>query len=158
LPFPLAFSEVPQAWTDKYKEAKSAGLIPNIEPPKANSAGVVTYGANVKMSEVCNWEVDGCQLDSSISMAPDGVLAIGLDDGATAAVDGLTKMLTEQNVTLSHFVIGSAIVNFPSAMTTLAQAKPAQHIACHSWSHLQLPLFTDEELVADLGWCQQIVS
>lgn len=97
-------------------------------------------------------------LDSSISTAPDGVLAIGLDDAVTGAVEGLTKMLNEQNTTVTHFIIGSQVVNMPSAMTELWQAKPAPHVACHSWAHLQLPLFTDEEVVADLGWCQQIVS
>jgi chitin deacetylase len=43
---------------------------------------------------------------------------------------------------------------FPSAR---AHNDSIDHIAVHTWSHRHMSTLTNEQLIADIGWCMQII-
>ncbi|CAO1617828.1 unnamed protein product [Sympodiomycopsis kandeliae] len=151
-------SQVPQAWTDKYQAAKAAGLIPDLPVPKLdNTTGLPAYPSNLNAQDICNWEVSQCFLDDALRVAPDGTVVLTADDGPTDAVDVLIPALEKHNISMTHFLIGSQIIWDVAALQKLADMQPQQHFGSHSFTHTQLALFTDEQVVADLGWANQLI-
>lgn len=143
----------------KYKSVKAAGLIPDLPVPKLDTAGgLPVYPAGTPDSKPCNWEVSQCYLTDSIRFAPEGTAVVTLDDGPTPAVDLLVPTLQKYNLSATHFLIGSQIIWCPECLQKLVDAQPQQHFGSHSFTHVQLATFTDEQVVADLGWSTQLVS
>ena len=154
---PPAASTLPKSWVDKYKEVKAAGLIPDIAPATENAAGTVDYPSGTDMSTVCSWTLQKCN-DGNIFEAPDNSVAFGIDDGPTP--DGTPKylkVLSSNNISATHFLIGSAIYWNMDTMKELIAATPSQHLAVHTWSHTLQSTKTDMEVLGDLGWVMQII-
>lgn len=150
---------MPDSWVAKYKQVKAAGLIADVPVPTASPDGLVQYpkGTDPASKDVCNWESSQCFMDDTINVAPDGVLAIGFDDGPTEAVAAYADYFKKEQIVASHFLIGLQILTCPSCMTTLVNMEPEQHLASHSFTHTQLPLMQDLEVVADIGWSLQVI-
>lgn len=154
---PPAANTLPQAWVDKYKQVKAAGLIPDIPIATESTAGTVTYPSGTDLNAACSWTLSKCNT-GNIYQAPDNSVAFGIDDGPTP--DGTGDYLTtlaKYNVSATHFLIGSAIAWNPDSMKLLADASPAQHLAVHTWSHTLQTTKTDMEVLGDLGWTMQII-
>lgn len=86
---------VPQEWTDALNEAVAAGKIPNIPPSSVNAAtSQVTYpnGINPSDPSVCS-ATFGCFAPTDVWNGPDGVLAIGFDDGPTSVSAHAIRLL-----------------------------------------------------------------
>lgn len=153
----FVIEEVPEVWMKKYQEVKAAGLIPNVPVPKLDAgAGLPVYPAGAQ-GDACNWEVSQCFLQDSLRFAPEGTVVLTADDGPTDAVKSLIPALTKHNLSMTHFLIGSQIVWCPECLQQLAETKPQQHFGSHSFTHVQLATFTDEQVVADLGWTNQLI-
>lgn len=152
-----AANTLPQAWVDKYNAVKQQGLIPDIPPSTENAAGTVDYPSGTDLSKVCNWSTQKCN-DGDIYQAPDNSVALGIDDGPTPdGTPDYLDILSQYNVSATHFLIGSAISwNMPT-MKQLAQSSPLQHLAVHTWSHTLQTTKTDLEVLGDLGWTMQII-
>lgn len=143
----------------KYKEVKAAGLIPDLAVPKLDTTqGLPVYPSGTPDSLPCNWEASQCFLEDSLRFAPDGTVVITADDGPTEAVKELIPTLTKLNLSMTHFLIGSQIIWCPECLQALVDMTPQQHFGSHSFTHVQLATFTDEQVVADLGWTNQLVS
>lgn len=132
-------------------------MIPDLPVPKLGADGLPVYPSSVDDKTSCNWEATGCLDDSWIQKAPDGTFAIGLDDGPTQAVTEIGKILTKHNATISHFLIGLQALTCITCLQELIKIEPRQHLGSHSFTHLQLATLTDAQLVADLGWANQII-
>jgi chitin deacetylase len=154
---PPAASTLPQVWVDKYKKVKAAGLIPDIPLSSESSDGSISYPSGTDMSEVCSWTLDKCN-DGNIYQAPDNSVAFGIDDGPTPnGTPDYIKVLNSNNISATHFLIGSAIYwNMPT-MQELVDASPSQHLAVHTWSHTLQTTKTDLEILGDLAWVMQII-
>ncbi|UZJ52166.1 hypothetical protein CBS101457_001486 [Exobasidium rhododendri] len=154
---PPAANTLPQAWVDKYNQVKAAGLIPDIGIATENAAGTVSYPSGTDMTKVCSWTIQKCN-DGNIFNAPDNTVAFGIDDGPTPdGTPDYLDVLSSNNISATHFLIGSAIYwNMPT-MQQLIDASPSQHLAVHTWSHTLQTTKTDLEIVGDLGWVMQII-
>lgn len=156
-PDPPAANTLPKSWVDKYNQAKAVGLIPDIPPSKENAAGLVDYPAGTDMSKVCSWTLQKCNT-GNIYDAPDNSVAFGIDDGPTpGGTPKYLEVLSSNNISATHFLIGSAIVWNTPTMQQLIAASPAQHLAIHTWSHTLQTTKTDLEILGDLGWNMQII-
>lgn len=74
---------MPQTWKDALDDAVKAGKIPNIAPPTTTAPNTLpTYAASVNPNDpsVCSAS-HGCRNPGDIYDAPQGVMAIGFDDG-----------------------------------------------------------------------------
>lgn len=76
-------SQMPQPWIDALNAAVQAGKIPNIPPPTQTAASttpIYAQGYNPNDPSVCSTSY-GCRNPGDIFDAPNGVMAIGFDDG-----------------------------------------------------------------------------
>jgi len=76
-------TKLPQEWVDALNAAMAAGKIPNIpvaNAATANSNPTYPSGVNPGSPEVCSG-TEKCRNPDDIWDAPEGVLAIGFDDG-----------------------------------------------------------------------------
>ncbi|BGP13273.1 hypothetical protein JCM10213v2_001192 [Rhodosporidiobolus nylandii] len=146
-----------QEWIATYEAAKAAGKIPGFAPAFLTAAGAPAYAAGVDTGEngVCSWTVSHCFGDGDVYDAPDGMYALGFDDGPLPASVELYNFLESNNQTATHFHIGSNILNnkeiFDLAVST------GGHIAVHTWSHPYMSTLTDLEILGELGWTAQII-
>ncbi|BGP37173.1 hypothetical protein JCM10450v2_001079 [Rhodotorula kratochvilovae] len=144
------------AWVATYNAAKAAGKIPSFAPARLNADGVPYY-TGVKTGEdgVCSWSSAHCFGDDDIYDAPDGMYAVGFDDGPTPQSVKLYNFLEANNQTATHFMIGSNIVNNPQIFQQALDI--GGHIAVHTWSHSYMTSLTDMELLGELGWTAQAI-
>lgn len=76
-------TKLPQEWVDALNASIAAGKIPNIpvaKVPAGNGNPTYPAGVNPSSPEVCSG-TEKCRSPDDIWDAPDGVLAIGFDDG-----------------------------------------------------------------------------
>ncbi|GAA5850808.1 hypothetical protein JCM8547_009094 [Rhodosporidiobolus lusitaniae] len=143
-------------WVATYNAAKAAGKIPGFAPASL-VGGVPAYASGVRTDEkgVCSWSMAHCFGDDDIYEAPDGMYAIGFDDGPLPSSPRLYDFLQQNNQTASHFFIGSNILNNPSIFDQAVDM--GGHIAVHTWSHPYMTTLTDMEVLGELGWTAQII-
>jgi len=101
---PVDPNAMPKFWTDFFKTAIKDGKIPDI-PRTTLVNGIPTYpnGINPSSPEVCSADLQ-CRINGNYWDAPDGVVAIGFDDGPTA-VSGSVLFST-------RFCVSPAVVLF----------------------------------------------
>lgn len=109
------------------------------------------------MEGTCEWGTEKC-LNNDIFAAPDGMVALGVDDGPTPnGTVPYLQILNDEKVSVTHFLIGSAIYWNMDVMKELVASEQKQHLAVHTWSHTQQAIKTDLEVIGDLGWTMQII-
>lgn len=148
-------SLLPAAWKKALNDAVSAGKIPNIPPSTLDADGNPSYPRGTDAKKIGSWTLDKYLGPKDISQAPDGVWAIGFDDGPTDVSPPLYQFLTEQKQPATHFMIGSNIVSYPDEFMQ-ANATGGQ-LAVHTWSHELQTSLTNEQVLGDLGWTMQII-
>ncbi|PWN30608.1 glycoside hydrolase/deacetylase, partial [Jaminaea rosea] len=148
-------SLLPSAWKDALKEAVDAGKIPDISPSTLDSNGNPSYPSKYSTKDIGSWTLSKYIDETDISQAPDGVWAIGFDDGPTDLSPPLYKFLEEQKQAATHFLIGSNIVSYPNEFMQ-ANSSGGQ-LAVHTWSHKLQTASTNEQVLGDLAWTMQII-
>ncbi|KAG0149582.1 hypothetical protein CROQUDRAFT_88920 [Cronartium quercuum f. sp. fusiforme G11] len=143
-------------WVDAYNQERQSGRIPSFAPSVKLPSGGISYDSSLDplSSEVCSW-TEGCRSPSDISDAPDGMMGISFDDGPQAGTPPLLNFLKTVNQTVTHFMIGSRILeNTQGLMAALQQG---DHIAVHTWSHPMMSTQSDQAILGELGWTLQII-
>lgn len=80
---------------------------------------------------------------------------MSFDDGPNLGTEELLKYLDENDLSGTHFVIGSAILYNPDTMKLMADA--GVHLGVHTFSHSIQTTKTDLEVLGDLGWTCQLI-
>ncbi|KAG9005329.1 hypothetical protein FRB94_001620 [Tulasnella sp. JGI-2019a] len=143
---------MPATWIQALAAVEAQGLIPNITQ---TNAGVYPKGVDPTSKEICNAAAQ-CVAPGDIWNAPDGMLGVSFDDGPTQYSSTLYTFLKSQNQIATHFFIGT---NIKSNVAAFTQAYTnGDEIACHTWSHPWMTSLTNAQIVAELGWTQQIIS
>ncbi|GAA5967823.1 hypothetical protein JCM3765_001893 [Sporobolomyces pararoseus] len=144
-------------WIAKYNEAKAAGKIPAIAPSTLDATGNIAYapGTNTGPNGVCSWTVAHCFGEFDVSDAPDGMYGVSFDDGPTPASPQLYDLLTANNQTATHFLIGTTILQNLDVFQQVVAS--GGHLAVHTFSHSYMTTMTDEQLLGELGWTAQII-
>jgi len=145
-------TQMPTLWMQALTNAENAGLIPNI-PPSVN--GVYPAGTNPVDPSVCS-SYEQCQAPGDIWNAPDGMLGVSFDDGPTLYSPPLYAFLKEQGQIATHFYIGVNIKGNPDIF--MQAYNQSDDIACHTWSHPMMTTLTNAQVVAELGYTQQMIS
>ncbi|KAJ7609503.1 hypothetical protein FB45DRAFT_944586 [Roridomyces roridus] len=145
-------TKLPQAWVDAYNAAKSAGKIPNV--PLSTAAGVYPNNADPMSADICSSYI-GCRAPEDHFNVPDGTLALNFDDGPTDVTGELLDFLKTNNEIATHFVIGYSIQQNMSAWQMLLDS--GHDLACHTWSHPQLTMLSDMDIVSELGWSMNVI-
>ncbi|KAJ9126212.1 hypothetical protein QFC24_001935 [Naganishia onofrii] len=150
-------SLTPKSWTAALAAAKKAGGYPSGVPlTTADASGNYAYpaGVNPSVEPVCSFP-NGCNKASDFYNAPDGVLALSFDDGPTAATTNLTNFIKKNQISASHNMIGSHIVELPTQFQQIIAS--GGHLSVHTWSHMHNSALTDEQILAEIGWCMQVI-
>ncbi|KAG8859305.1 hypothetical protein FRB96_004520 [Tulasnella sp. 330] len=144
---------MPAAWKQALASAVTAGLIPNIV--RSNAQGNYPAGTNSGSKTICNSAAQ-CREEGDVWDAPDGKLGVSFDDGPTESSPALYKFLNSQGQRATHFMIGINIKHNPGIF--LQAFEHGDDIASHTWSHRFMSSLSNEDIVAELGWTQQIIA
>ncbi|KIY65692.1 carbohydrate esterase family 4 protein [Cylindrobasidium torrendii FP15055 ss-10] len=149
-------ANMPQEWKDALKDAQDEGLIPDIPVTTvANDNPVYPAGTDGNSPQVCSSYAKCRNDDYDVWDAPDGVVAIGFDDGPSLGTDKLLGFLDQQNTTATHFLIGQYIRGRPDEF--LAIYDQGGHLAVHTYTHPHMTSQTNEQVVAELGYTMEII-
>ncbi|KAG0149581.1 hypothetical protein CROQUDRAFT_73989 [Cronartium quercuum f. sp. fusiforme G11] len=143
-------------WVTAYDQETKAGRIPQFEPSVKLSSGDIQYDSSLNPTspKICSW-TKGCISPTDINNAPDGMMGVSFDDGPQLATPTLLSFLRTVNQTVTHFMIGSRILeNTQGLLTALQQG---DHIAVHTWSHPMMSTQSDHAVLGELGWTLQII-
>lgn len=104
----------------------------------------------------CVWTFTGCIGPDDLSTCPQGNWAMTYDDGPSAFSPKLYDYLDKVNQKVTFFMVGGQVLQYPE----LAQRayKAGHEIAMHTWSHSYMTTLTDEQLVAELKWNEQVIK
>jgi peptidoglycan/xylan/chitin deacetylase (PgdA/CDA1 family) len=145
----------PQVQTWIQQVANSGITIPNIAPTVAG--GCAANAAAAADTTRCWWTCGGCTRSTDVTTCPDK-LTWGLthDDGPAFYTPNLLQYLDQVNLKTTFFVVGSRAISYPAI---LREEFMSQHqIAVHTWSHPLMTTFTNEEIIAELGWTKKIIK
>ncbi|KAH8828943.1 carbohydrate esterase family 4 protein [Flagelloscypha sp. PMI_526] len=140
------------AWKAALEAAVKAGKIPNV-PQTTN--GTYPQGTNANDKSVCSAVNKVCRIDGDIWEGPDGTFASSFDDGPTPATPTLLKFLTDNKVTTTHFLIGTAILNNVEPFKQIVAG--SNDLAVHTWTHRAMTSLTNEQVAGELGWTMQLI-
>ncbi|CAE6420780.1 unnamed protein product, partial [Rhizoctonia solani] len=137
----LNTTSIPQPWLDTMNKAIADGRIPSTDDvPVASTAGTYKSKAGKTLdggkAPICSSTV-GCKDDTQIYDVPDGIVAISFDDGPLPASPALYKFLRDNNQKVTHFFIGSNILENPEIFKEAFEVN-GNDIAVHTWSHPQM--------------------
>jgi len=159
-PTGLPETNIPPEWLQALSKAVAAGKIPNIAiPTSASESDPPNYGSeNATSLEICS-SYYNCRADGDIWDLPDGQLGVTFDDGPVndpTASPRLYDFIKQNHIRATHFMIGANILTAPAPFLTVFNDLQ-NHIAVHTWTHRHMSTLTNEQLIADLGWCMQII-
>ena len=106
------------------------------------------------MTDVCSWTVQKCDT-GDIWLAPPGKAGLSFDDGPSLGSEQLITYLSANDLSATHFVIGSSIMYNPDIMKIMADS--GVHLGVHTFSHSIQTTKTDLEVLGDLGWTMQLI-
>ncbi|ORZ05869.1 hypothetical protein BCR41DRAFT_293574, partial [Lobosporangium transversale] len=132
--------------------------VPKIPIAKANIPNCPDCPKNKSKipKGACWWTCDGCVADDDIEICPrQNAWGLTYDDGPSEETPRLLEKLKRSNVTSTFFVVGSRILEYPE--TLKRQIKEGHHIGIHTWSHAGMTSLTNEQIVAEIKWAEQIV-
>ncbi|KAM5540539.1 hypothetical protein V8D89_005997 [Ganoderma adspersum] len=152
-------TKLPQAWVDAYTKAKNAGKIPaNVPVSTQTNGGNPTYGnLDPNGAVVCSTTYK-CRNNSTniIWDAPDGVFASSFDDGPLPTSQPLYEFLNANNVTSTHFFIGTNILYNPNEFAYCWNTLGGD-VAVHTWTHPYMTTLSDLSVLGELAWTMQII-
>ncbi|ORZ00588.1 hypothetical protein BCR43DRAFT_485465 [Syncephalastrum racemosum] len=135
-------------------------LIKNANITKApvlkSGADGPVQAAGVEGDPYCVWTFTGCIGPDDLSTCPQGNWAMTYDDGPSEFSPKLYDYLDSVNQKVTFFMVGGQVLKYPE----LAQRayKAGHDIAMHTWSHSYMTTLTDEQLVAELKWNEQVIK
>lgn len=103
----------------------------------------------------CDWAKSGCT-GSSIYDCPKGQWGLTFDDGPSTFSPILYDFLKTTNQKATLFMIGANAAQFPDLVKRAYQE--GHEIAIHTWSHPYLTTLTNEQVVAELKWTEQVIK
>ncbi|CAO3596688.1 unnamed protein product [Absidia cylindrospora] len=104
----------------------------------------------------CDWTFTGCFGKEDLYQCPKGQWAPTYDDGPSEFSAKLYDELDKTQTKATFFMVGGQVVKYPELAL---RAKNSGHeLALHSWSHSYMTSLTNEQLVAELKWNEQVIK
>ncbi|KAI8329226.1 hypothetical protein BC941DRAFT_443386 [Chlamydoabsidia padenii] len=104
----------------------------------------------------CDWTYTGCFGKEDLYQCPKGEWAPTYDDGPSEFSGKLYDELDKTNTKATFFMVGGQVVKFPEL--ALRAYKSGHEIAMHTWSHNYMTSLTNEQIVAELKWNEQVIK
>ncbi|KAI9495827.1 hypothetical protein BDB00DRAFT_937378 [Zychaea mexicana] len=138
-------------WLDLIKDVKITNA-----PPLTTENGVLVTPSNVNEDPYCTWTFTQCLGPDDVHTCPTQKWSLTYDDGPSQYTPKLLDFLKEINEKATFFVVGGQVLQYPEI---LKRAYDEGHeIAMHSWSHKNMATLTNEELVGELKWNEQVIK
>ncbi|KAI8143616.1 hypothetical protein BJV82DRAFT_558153 [Fennellomyces sp. T-0311] len=138
-------------WLDLIKGA-SISNAPILEVKN----GVPVQPSGVSGDPNCVWTFTQCLGPNDVTTCPPKQWSITFDDGPSEYTPKLLDYLKSINQKVTFFVVGTQVLSYPDV---LKRAYDEGHeIAMHSWSHKNMASLTNEQIVAELKWNEQIIK
>jgi len=157
----LTVANTPAAWLAALNASIAAGKIPTNCPVSTMGAGGVPAYKNSSgtmdpgSAQICS-SSDQCPGDGQVYNAPAGVVGLSFDDGPLPPATALHTFLRSKNQKVTHFYIGQNILQNPTIFMD-AYGVSGDDIAVHTWTHPYMTTFSNEQVLAELGWTMQII-
>ncbi|KAI0776094.1 hypothetical protein BD413DRAFT_438435, partial [Trametes elegans] len=148
-------NNLPKEWLDALDAAVAAGKIPDIPTTTLDGNPVYPNNLDPMSPEICS-STYKCPDPDLIWDAPDGTFAASFDDGPTEGSPLLYDFLQQNNIAVTHFMIGLNILYGPELFKR-AFYELQGDIAVHTWSHPYLTTLTNKELLAEFGYTLEII-
>ncbi|KAL0096704.1 carbohydrate esterase family 4 protein [Phycomyces blakesleeanus] len=104
----------------------------------------------------CDWTFTGCLGPDDISFCPKGQWGITYDDGPSEFSPALYDELDKTGTKATFFMVGGQVNKYPQHV--LRAYKAGHDIAMHTWSHSYMTSLTNEQIVAELKWNEQVIK
>ncbi|PVF94580.1 hypothetical protein CPB86DRAFT_817863 [Serendipita vermifera] len=105
----------------------------------------------------CWWTCGGCVRETDIVNCQDKERwAITFDDGPSEYTPKLLTYLQSIDTLATFYVVGSRVISHPEMVQT--QLMMGHELSIHTWSHRALTTLTNEQIVAELGWCRKAIK
>ncbi|KAG0238996.1 chitin deacetylase [Mortierella sp. GBA43] len=150
--------DINSATVKKWVSEVDWSKVPKIPVTKADIPNCPDCPKDKKLipKDACWWTCNGCVAKDDVETCPrEKAWGLTYDDGPSEDTPRLLKKLKQANVTSTFFVVGSRILEYPE--TLLQQVKEGHHIGLHTWSHAGMTSLTNEQIVAEIKWAEQIV-
>jgi len=130
-------------------------VIPNLDPTKDGSCVSDPSFAQDAANRGW-WTCGGWTRPTDVVACPDKLTwGVSFDDGPSPYTPQLLKYLDEKDIKATFFVVGSRVISRPQIL--LEEYMAGHEISVHTWSHHALTSLTNEEIVAELGWCREAI-
>ncbi|KAI7882064.1 glycoside hydrolase/deacetylase [Lichtheimia hyalospora FSU 10163] len=119
-----------------------------------------TPDGNVDMSTVtddpyCTWSFDRCIAEDDLYTCPTSQYSVTFDDGPSEFSPKLYDYLKSINVKTTFFMVGGQVLTHPDLVKRAYD--DGHEIAMHTWSHTAMTTQSNEEIVAELKWNEQVI-
>ncbi|CAJ0648475.1 5791_t:CDS:2 [Entrophospora sp. SA101] len=106
----------------------------------------------------CNWSCTNCVNNKTdYIQCPDKIVwGITYDDGPSEYTPKILDYLKEKNVKATFFIVGSRVTENPEILNRTYNE--GHQIGVHTWSHTSLTTQTNEEIIAEIKWTEQIIK
>lgn len=140
-----------------YQEMEDTGIvIPDIPPTNLGGCLNNTH-VNANDSKVCWWYCGGCTTAVDVVQCPiRNQWGVTYDDGPAYYTPNLTDYLSQVDLRVTFFVVGTRVIQFPE--TLQLQYMNGHQIAVHTWSHHYMTTLTNRQIVAELGWGKKAIK
>ncbi|KAG0268087.1 chitin deacetylase [Actinomortierella ambigua] len=132
--------------------------VPKIPMSKANRPECPECPEDKKKipKDSCWWTCGGCVAKDDVEKCPKAKSwGLTYDDGPSEDTPRLLKKLKASNATATFFIVGSRVLEYPELLKQ--QVREGHHLAIHTWSHQGMTSLSNEEVVAELKWAEQII-
>ncbi|KAI8096696.1 uncharacterized protein BX664DRAFT_291731 [Halteromyces radiatus] len=147
-----------------------AGVVPTAKPEWLNllKNATITNAPVYKVSPgqgpqpqtqgdpYCDWTFTGCFGKEDLYQCPKGQWAPTYDDGPSEFSAKLYDELDKTNTKATFFMVGGQVHKFPELVQRAY--KSGHEIAMHTWSHSYMTSLTNEQIVAELKWNEQVIK
>lgn len=103
----------------------------------------------------CTWSFDRCIAPDDLYTCPTGQYAVTFDDGPSEFSPKLYDYLKSINVKTTFFMVGGQVLTHPDLVKRAYD--DGHEIAMHTWSHTAMTTQSNEEIVAELKWNEQVI-
>jgi peptidoglycan/xylan/chitin deacetylase (PgdA/CDA1 family) len=118
-----------------------------------NPDGVKNAGADKN----CWWTCGSCVRDDDISTCKNKLTwGHTYDDGPGLYTNKLLTYLNSKDLKATFFLVGPRVITRPEIV--VYEHMNGHELGVHTWSHPALTTLTNEQIVAELGWCRKAIK
>ncbi|KAL1923944.1 uncharacterized protein VTP21DRAFT_6979 [Calcarisporiella thermophila] len=131
--------------------------VAQVDMSKVANAPVGAKCGEAGNDPFCHWTCTECLRTNKTDVAtcPKGTWALTFDDGPTEFTPALLDFLKQNNLKVTFFLMGSQVRKLPEFVKRAFA--DGHELAGHTWSHTPLTTLTNEQIIAELKWTEEVI-